>query len=407
MFSEFFCSGSKQDLALAWGGVVAVVCHAIFGAWIKYRINDWYNGFYDLLQTAAPPQVMSGEDTTSGTFVNVGMESVWEAIWDFAWLVLPMCILHPVVKFLRAHWSFAWRMKLMKSYVSKWNPQQRPVEGAAQRVHEDTQRFSSGLNGCMGIVLDAACTLIVFVPILVDIGRRVAAPRWSRGLGDAWILCLALWSALAGVVVAAIIGRKLIGLEVNNQKVEAGLRRELVTLETAPVAVCCSSQGDDAGGDADMRNPSSAFVTLWYDLRENYHRLFINFMSLNAWLTVFEQYMTLVPYLAAAPLLFAPEPDNITLGTLVQLSNSFGKVFASLNVVGDSWGAINEFCSCVVRLRQFEKSVDRWIPAAERSGTHSNGETVLVARGAPRSNDPDITPSTPGAGGTELRVVLS
>jgi peptide/bleomycin uptake transporter len=274
-------------------------------------------------------------------------------------------------------------------------------------VHEDTQRFSSGLNGCTVVVLDAACTLVVFIPILLDIGKRVVAPHWSRGLGDAWILCLALWSALLGVAVASVIGRKLIGLEVNNQKVEASLRRELVLLETAPVSVCCASNEDEAGGNTEMTNPSPAFVTLWDDLRENYHRLFVNFMSLNAWLTFFEQYMTLVPYLAAAPLLFAPEPDNITLGTLVQLSNSFGKVFASLNIVGDNWAAINEFCSCVVRLRQFEKSVNLWIPAAETSSTHnggsngdSNGDAVLVARGAPRSHDPDIAATS---GGVELK----
>jgi peptide/bleomycin uptake transporter len=408
MFVEFFCSGGKKSVGLAWGGVLLVVCHAVFSAWLKFRINSWYNGFYDLLQTAGPPQTLSGEEEASGPAFNAGMQQVWGKLWDFALLVLPMCVMHPVVKFVRAHWSVAWRMRLMKSYVGKWNPQQRPVEGAAQRVHEDTQRFASGLNGCMVIVLDSVCTLAVFIPILVDIGTRIVAPHWARGLGDAWVVLLALWSALAGVAVAGIIGRKLIGLEVNNQKVEANLRRELVLLETAPLSVCCSSSEDQAGGQAEMTSPSPAFVSLWYDLRENYHRLFVNFMSLNAWLSTFEQYMVLVPYLVAAPLLFAPQPDTITLGTLVQLSNSFGKVFASLNIVGDSWGAINEFVSCVVRLRQFEKSVNRWIPGAYTSSTHSNGsnggngEDVLVARGAPRSHDPDISPNS---GGIELKSV--
>jgi peptide/bleomycin uptake transporter len=403
MLTEFFCTGGKKELVLAWGGVVVVVLHAIFGAWLKYRINNWYNDFYDLLQTAAPPLILSGEEVASGTDPNAGMENVWKKLREFAWLVLPMCILHPLVKYLRAHWSFAWRVKLMKSYVNRWNPQQRPVEGAAQRVHEDTQRFSSGLNGCMVVVLDSICTLVVFIPILVDIGKRVVAPHWSRWLGDAWLLCLALWSAFVGVVVAGIIGRKLIGLEVNNQKVEAKLRCELVLLETAPASVCCASNEDEAGGDAEMSNPSSAFVSLWRDLRDNYHLLFLNFMSLNAWLAIFDQYMVLVPYLTAAPLLFAPEPDNITLGTLVQLSNSFGKVFDALNIVGDNWGSINEFCSCVVRLNQFEKSVNRWIPATATRSTHngkSNGETILVARAAPRSHDPDISVNV---GGIELK----
>jgi peptide/bleomycin uptake transporter len=402
MFREFFCSGGVKSAGLAWGGVVAVVCHAMYGAWLKYRINGWYSGFYDLLQTAGPEQTLSGEDALSGAVANDGMQQVWHKLWEFAVLVLPMCVLHPLVKFLRAHWSFAWRLRLMQSYVKKWNPMHRPVEGAAQRVHEDTQRFASGLNGCIVVVLDSVFTLVVFIPILLDIGTRVVAPHWSRGLGDAWIVLLALWSALLGVVVAGIIGRKLIGLEVNNQRVEASLRRELVLLETAPVSVCCASSEDHAGGHTVMKSPSQAFHGLWSDLRDNYHRLFLNFMSLNAWLTVFEQYMTLVPYVAAAPLLFAPEPDTITLGTLVQLSNSFGKVFSSLNIVGDNWGAINEFVSCVVRLRQFERSVNLWIAVEHSTSTlasGSNGEEVLVARGAPRSHDADISSNS---GGVEL-----
>eukprot|EP00966_Prymnesium_polylepis_P152475 3522056-Prymnesium_polylepis.2 len=153
-----------------------------------------------------------------------------------------------------------------------------------------------------------------------------------------------------------------------------------------------------------MSNPSSAFVSLWVDLRNNYHLLFLNFMSLNAWLATFEEYIILVPYLVAAPLLFAPEPDNITLGTLVQLSNSFGKVFDALNVVGDNWGSINEFFSCVVRLKQFEKSVYLYSAATETSRSSSrrthNGGAVLVARGAPRSHDPDISAN---AGGIEIK----
>lgn len=403
MFKEFFCVSDGRSLLLAWGGVLVVVGHALWSAWLKYRINNWYNGFYDLLQTAGPPDPALSGDSGSG-IANAGMKEVWDKLWDFAFLVLPMCIVHPVVKFVRAHWAFAWRMRLMQAYVSKWNPQQRPVEGAAQRVHEDTQRFASGLNGCLVVVLDAVCTLFVFVPILVDIGKRIVPPGWAEQLGDAWVVLLAAWSALAGLVIAAVIGRKLIGLEVNNQRVEANLRRELVLLETAPVSVCCNSTEDQVGGASEMTSPAVAFVELWADLKTNYHRLFFNFGYLNAWLATYEQYMVLVPYLVAAPLLFAPQPDTITLGTLVQLSNSFGKVFSSLNIVGDNWGAINEFISCVVRLREFERSVNRWIPAALTSTRNGggNGEAVLVARGAPRSHDPDIAPN---AGGVELRSV--
>jgi hypothetical protein len=57
----------------------------------------------------------------------------------------------------------------------------------------------------------------------------------------------------------------------------------------------------------------------------------------------------------AAPLVFAADPDRrITLGTLIKMSNSFEKVFASLSVIAENWGAINDFRSTYRRLREFE-----------------------------------------------------
>ena len=72
-----------------------------------------------------------------------------------------------------------------------------------------------------------------------------------------------------------------------------------------------------------------------------------------------DQVMVLAPYVLVAPLLFAADPkERITLGTLVQASNSFDKVFMSLSVVTENWGGINEWRSTYVRLRQFEADMD-------------------------------------------------
>ena len=68
--------------------------------------------------------------------------------------------------------------------------------------------------------------------------------------------------------------------------------------------------------------------------------------------------MVLAPYAIAAPLVFAANLDNrITLGTLIKMSNSFEKVFASLSVVAENWGAINDFRSTYRRLREFEQKL--------------------------------------------------
>ena len=90
--------------------------------------------------------------------------------------------------------------------------------------------------------------------------------------------------------------------------------------------------------------------------KQNYSALFKNFLGLNLWLDCFDQFMVVAPYLLVAPRLFA-EKDRITLGTLVQTSNSFGKVFDSLSIISENWGGINEWRSALVRLQQFEAAL--------------------------------------------------
>jgi peptide/bleomycin uptake transporter len=143
--------------------------------------------------------------------------------------------------------------------------------------------------------------------------------------------------------------------QVNNQRVEAALRRELVLLEADPEKV----QGTG-------RTPAAAFRSILADLSRNYLSLYLNFAALGAWLSAFEQFAVVLPYLLVAPRLFAAdEADVLTLGQLMKVTNSFGKVFDSLNIVSDNWLAINEWRSVLRRLREFERRVyDRAPPAA-------------------------------------------
>ena len=164
-----------------------------------------------------------------------------------------------------------------------------------------------------------------------------------------WLWLLAFGAALVGLGGAVVFGRHLVSLEVQNQLVEALLRKDLVLLEATPAVLVGQAAHPHAFA------PWRFFDTTLARLHRNYHALFNHFSMLNTWLSLHDQVMTLMPYVVAAPLLFAADPDQrITLGTLVQLSNSFDKVFASLSVVAENWGAINEFRSVLVRLREFE-----------------------------------------------------
>jgi ABC-type long-subunit fatty acid transport system fused permease/ATPase subunit len=170
---------------------------------------------------------------------------------------------------------------------------------------------------------------------------------------DPELMGIAILAALGGLCISVLVGWPLVGLEVNNQKVEAELRKRLVLLETEASSVHTTG------------TPFTPFIRVFGQLTRNYRRLYLSFAALGTWLSFYEQVAVLLPYLLVAPRLFAANPaEQLTLGQLVKVSNSFGKVFDSLNVVSDRWLEINEWRSCLRRLREFEREVSSRSPAA-------------------------------------------
>jgi peptide/bleomycin uptake transporter len=241
----------------------------------------------------------------------------------------------------------------MEAYLTRWPTNAPPIEGASQRIHEDTQRFASGVQSCVAALLDAGFTLAIFLPVLYNL--------------DPVLMYVAFGTAFGGVGISAFVGQRLVGLEVNNQAAEAAFRRELVLLEVDALQ--------------EIGSPLSAFVRLIDDLKRNYYALYMNFAALSAWLGVFDQGATILPYLIVAPRLFAADSkDVLTLGALTQTANAFSKVFDSLNIVSDNWLAINEFRSVLRRLYQYEASIRaaQAAPAVELVGADDG-----VRRGRP------------------------
>lgn len=261
------------------------------------------------------------------------------SLWQFARVVAPAVAVHPLSGLVRNWWVFSWRRALMKSYLHRWNTSIPAIEGASQRVHEDTQRFASGIQTCVSVVLQSLFTLAVFCPVLYQL--------------DPSLMGIAVAAALGGLAVSVLVGWPLVTLEVNNQRVEAALRKKLVLLEAEPAEV------HRAG------TPFTPFARLFIALSKNYCRLYCSFAALSTWLSLYEQVAVILPYALAAPRLFAAvETERFTLGKLVKVANSFGRVFDSLNVVSDRWLQINEWRSCLRRLREFEAEVGQRSPGA-------------------------------------------
>jgi peptide/bleomycin uptake transporter len=212
----------------------------------------------------------------------------------------------------------------------------RLVEGAAQRVQEDTKRFAGIMEGLGSAFVSSIMTLIAFLPLLWNLSKEVTElPLFGAVEGS--LVFLALISAAFGTVLLAAVGYRLPGLEFNNQKVEAAYRKELV-------------YGED---NAERAAPPTV-KKLYAGVRFNNFKLYFNYLYFNVFRFAYLQGATFIPLIALGPSMVA---GMLTFGVYQQISNAFNRVENSFQFLVNSWPTIVELMSIHKRLMAFESII--------------------------------------------------
>lgn len=289
---------------------------------LDVMINEWFGEFYDLIQQAlSDPGSIDGRDYYLGiaTFLQIALVYVFVAV---------------MFRFFVSHYVFRWRTAMNDYYTGMWK-RVRKIEGASQRVQEDTMRFASITESLGVALLDSVMTLIAFLPLLWGLSAAVTELPLIGEVSQGLVFVAIVWSIL-GTALLAVVGIKLPGLEFNNQKVEAAYRKELVM-----------------GEDFTERAQPQSLTELFSDVRRNYFRLYFNYMYFNVVRIFYLQIGNLVPFIALGPTIIA---GTITLGTMQQIMRAFNRVEGSFQYLVNSWTTIVELMSVYKRLNAFEKA---------------------------------------------------
>jgi len=333
-------------------------------AYIKYLMNDWMGRFYDVGGSA---QKVSSDDEEG---LAEGSRKITNLLVEFLVLCLPSVFVHPLFRFVTNRWVLSWRVALIDAYLERWTAVSLRIENGAQRIHEDTQRFARGLQTCFMTVVDSILTIGVFAPVLIELGSDVQ----PRPMPGSWMLLVCGGIAVIGLIISVSLGWSLIALEVHNQKVEADLRRDLVLREErAPLprnVPTVRRMGLEDAVDVDVLHSEhlvieseripvdlkSEFTAVISELLHNYKKLYCRFAAFSLWLGAYEQFVVILPYLIAGPLLFS-SANRITLGKVIQVANAFGNVFDALNILSDRWIEVTDWLAVMRRLKEFEAHV--------------------------------------------------
>jgi len=249
-----------------------------------------------------------------------------------------------LTSFFVSHYIFRWRTAMNDYYVANW-PRLRTIEGASQRVQEDTMRFATTMESLGVNLIRAVLTLVAFLPILVTLSGNITELPLVGSIPYSLVFAAVIWSVF-GTGLLALIGIRLPGIEFFNQRVEAAYRKELVL-----------GEDDPARADPPTLN------VLFGNVRTNYFRLYLNFMYFNVGRYVYLQTDVIFPYILLAPTLVA---GKITLGLMQQILSAFAEVRSSFQYLINAWSTIVELISIYKRLRGFEAKIhDEPLPSIE------------------------------------------
>jgi len=181
-------------------GSALILFATYFQVQVSVAINSWFGPFYDMVQAALAktrPVTLTEFYGHLSTFASIALVAVVVAV---------------MTRFFVSHYIFRWRTAMNEFYISYW-PKLRIIEGASQRVQEDTMRFATTMENLAVELISAIMTLMAFLPVLAKLSSSVGELPLVGSIPYPLVIAAVLWSVL-GTGLLALIGIRLPGIGV-------------------------------------------------------------------------------------------------------------------------------------------------------------------------------------------------
>ena len=320
MFRFFF---DRKWFLWAWLGSLLILTSLWVQVKIDVEINNWFGEFYDMIQKAlATPNAIT-------------IEEYWASLFSFIYLAGIYVAIAVVVSYFTSHYLFRWRASMVEWYHAVYD-QARTIEGAAQRVQEDTIKFSRIMEQLGTSLIEAVMVLIQFVPILF--GLSMGIPIFFFGDWQYGLLTGALIWSIGGTLFLIGLGwfLRLVGIDYDLQKKEAAYRKILVIAED------------------DQTIRPKTIGELFEDVRSIHYLSYLRYLYFNIGRIAYLQANVLSAYVLLAPAIVT---GVVTLGVMQQIIRAFGRVEGSMQYLLKAWPTIIELLSVYKRLREFERRI--------------------------------------------------
>ena len=310
--------------------LVALACDLI-NVYTTARLSDWSRDFFNSLQSRNLEEFMT----------QLGILCILASV---------SLILFANQKFFCSKAILIWRRWLSAHYVNRWLSSKcyyretglGNLDNPDQRIAQDLQLFPALTINMIFDFIDSIGSLGVFSVILWKLSDQYIILGYHVPGSLLWI---AIVFVIVGTYFTHLIGKPLINLEKQSQKIEADYRYGLMRIRDNAKAI--GAYGGELYEEKSLSERFKHVYTVWINM-------YIKRRHMNYFHSGYTQLSAYVPYIVAAPQYFA---GAFQMGEIMQTVQAFGGVRVALSWFIFNYSSLAEWKATVDRLIQFENAI--------------------------------------------------
>jgi putative ATP-binding cassette transporter len=314
---------------------------------LSYQSNDMFSS----LQTAFGG-IVSGD----AKIKQSGIHGFYTSLVHFSLLATLFIARILLDIYLTQRFIIAWRMWLTGHLTDDWLKGRayyrdlfidNTIDNPDQRIQQDVDIFTAGVGATPNIpsnetantLLFGAVRAVVSVVSFTAILWNLSGPLEVSGITlPRAMFSIVIVFVVISTVIAFWLGRPLIWLSFDNERLNAAFRYALVRLRDSAEAV-----GFYRGERVERTQLSGRFMPII----GNYRRFVRRTIIFNGWNWSMSQTIVPLPWIVQAPRLFA---GQIAFGDVTQTATAFGEIQDSLSFFRNNYDAFAAFRAAIIRL---------------------------------------------------------
>jgi len=336
----------SNEVGAAWALLISILGITLGLVYLNVEYNYWNRNFFNAL-----------ERKDSSAF--------WVLIPQFFVLSVLTVAGGALQTYLTQMLQIRWRLWMTSDHLDNWLSGERyyrlehdpkGTDNPDQRIAEDLKLLATSTVDLVLGFLHNTVTLVTFIAILWS----VSSPIVLAAVGNGWsIPGDMVWAALAYAIIGSIathfVGRPLISLRFQQERLEADVRYGLMRTREHAEGIALQR------GEAAERQQIDGRIA---GLNRNWRQIMVATFKLNTLSSAYAQVGVLLPYFLASPRYFS---GTVTLGGLTQIAGAFDTVRSALSWFVFNYQALASWKASVDRLLTFEAALAK---TAEEAAEH-------------------------------------